>query len=177
MIRASLSGNTDALLKRVADVFGGAARDRVLLGAGKVMGAAAEQIAVVYPQQTHKPLPLYYTRKRRDGTTYKSKFKSAAQQGLVMSLAAQGRLPYRRTGFLGRSVTSRADAEGKVVIVSIGTNVNYAPYLLDEARQSHYHQGNWTTMHTNLVDNLDFLRRAAAAEVNTAVREMLSGKA
>ena len=176
MIRASLSGNTDALLKRVADVLGGAERDRILLRAGKVMGAAAEQVAVVYPKQTHNPLPLYYTRKRRDGTTYKSKFKSAAQQGLVMALAAQGKLPYPRTGFLGRSVTSKANAEGSVVIVSIGTNAAHAPYVLDEVRQSHYHRGNWTPMRTNLIDNIDFLRRAASAEVNAAVREALAGR-
>lgn len=176
MIRVSLSGNADALLKRVADVFGGAERDRILLRAGRVMGTAAEQVAVVYPKQTHKPLALYYTRKRRDGSTYKSKFKSMAQQGLVMALATQGKIPYPRPGFLGRSVTSKADAEGRVVVVSIGTNAAHAPYVLDEIMQSHYHRGNWTPMRTNLMDNIDFLSRAASAEVNVAVREALAGR-
>lgn len=178
MIRPQLSGSTDAALKRLGELAGREARQATLLRAGRAVAVAAESVAVKYPQQTRKPLPLFYTRRSVvDGRSFQSKFKSLAQQRLVMAMAAEGAFPRKRTGLLGRSITSRVVGEGGVVIIDIGTNIPYAPLVIgDVSRQSHYHQGNWVPMVVNLRSNVDLLRRAAETEVLAAVREYLKSR-
>lgn len=63
---------------------------------------------------------------------------------------------YTRTGTLGRSITSMAgqnpEALSRVeslfggVRGIIGTNVKYAPYVIDEERQAEVHRGRWWTL-------------------------------
>lgn len=177
MIRVQLSGNVDAALNRLGAITGRGALQPILLRAGKAAAAAAEGVAVTYPKPSGKPLPLYYTRQDKNGRSYKSKFKSQAQQGLVMALARAGLIPRPRTGLLGRSITSRVEADGNVVIVYVGTNIPYAPPVIGQPPvQSHYHQGSWTPMADNLRNNVDVIRRAAEAEIVAGIREHLAGK-
>lgn len=63
---------------------------------------------------------------------------------------------YRRTGTLGRSITtmgsasgpalSRVEGSGSHVIGYIGSAVSYAPYVIDEGRQAFMHRGRWWTL-------------------------------
>lgn len=61
---------------------------------------------------------------------------------------------YRRTGTLGRSVTSfssegalsRVEPMGSVVQGVIGTAIGYAPWVIDANRQAGPHRGRWYTL-------------------------------
>ena len=63
---------------------------------------------------------------------------------------------YRRTGTLGRSVTSmqgqapgalsRVESLGSHTVGYLGTNVTYAPWVIDDNRQAYMHRGRWWTL-------------------------------
>lgn len=63
---------------------------------------------------------------------------------------------YTRTGTLGRSLTamqgqapgalSRVESVGAHSIGYIGTNIVYAPYVIDENEQASVHRGRWYTL-------------------------------
>src|SRR5690349_18925194 len=94
------------LLRSVQSIFTPAITSQMLLYAGDRVGAAAEAAVKedMYPPPSGNPLPLYYTRTRKDGTTFKSKFKSEKQQRYVMNLVSKGLVPYKVTGKLGQSI-------------------------------------------------------------------------
>ena len=164
------------LLANVRSVFSPAVADEMLLNAGNKVGVAAEGLVSDYPPASGKPLPLYYTRQRKDGTTYQSKFKSLKQQRYVMSLVANGKVPYRRTGQLGKSIVSKAALAGNsLVIVSIGSNLTYAPYVIDLQLQSHYHMGTWTPIQTDIENGFDSLQQVAVRSIVNDVNRRING--
>lgn len=130
------------------------------------MGVAAESVVSPYPPQSRKPLPDFYTRQRKDGTTYLSKFKSIKQQAKVILLGRDGRIPYRRTGTLGRSITSDAEnvtPDGADVV--IGMALQYARFVIGRPpEQSHYHQGNWTPLADDIEKHLGEIEQAGVNE-------------
>lgn len=73
-------------------------------------------------------------------------FKSDKQRRYVMMLVRQGKVPYRRTGTLGRTIGTEVRALGAVTIGAIGTNTVYAPHVIDTKRQARYHTGTWFTL-------------------------------
>jgi hypothetical protein len=131
-----------------------------LYAAGIKMGVVAEKQVSPYPPQSHAPLPKKYLRSSIvDGELFYSKFESQRHQGKVFSLIAAGVIPYRRTGQLGRSITSDVTGVSPVdVTVSIGTNTDYAPLVIGdpETQQSPYHRGVTT-------QGMDFKTRTAGA--------------
>ncbi len=163
-------------LARVRSLFGAAAVDDILLAAGRRVGVAAESLISAYPPQSNKILARYYTRMRPDGTTYQSKFKSLAQQRAIFALMQKGKVPYRRTGQLGRSLISRAERAGNgLVVIQIGSNLTYAPLVIDQWRQSHYHRGTWTPLQTDLRRGLSQLQRVAVDEAVQHAERRLKG--
>lgn len=172
MIGLGIDDNVSKALTRFGQLFGGAALTPIMFKAGTVAGVAAESVVSPYPQASGKPLALFYTRRRADGSTYLSKFKTMKQQAKVMSLAKQGKIPYKRTGTLGRSITSEAqNATANGVDVVIGTNRKYAPYVIGSPpMQSHYHMGTWTPLADDMQRNVntiaDAFGRAALKEIN-----------
>jgi hypothetical protein len=102
------------LLARISAVFSPAVTDQILIYAGDRVGAAAEEKVrdAMYPAASGKALPIMYTRTRKDGTSYQSKFKSLAQQRYVTALASKGLLPYKRTGKLGQSIAWATALQG-----------------------------------------------------------------
>ncbi len=166
------------LLANVRSVFTPQIADEILLNAGRKVGVAAEALVSPYPQASGNPLPLFYTRTHESGPDkgkqYQSKFKSMAQQRLVMALIAKGKVPYRRTGQLGKSILSKPSLAGTgVVIVAIGSNLAYAPYVIDKVMQSHYHMGTWTPIQDDIQRGLPGLAAVAVksivADVNKKV--------
>lgn len=167
------------LLRRAASVFSLEEATNILRYAGERVGIAAEGYVQdsLYPPASGKALPLYYTRQHvsdgpdwKKGQDYRSKFKSAAQQRLVMRLAKAGKIPYRRTGQLGRSILNKVTVDGPgSVSISVGSNLLYAPYVIDQFLQSHYHLGTWPVIQNALSDHLPALAKvgtdAAAREV------------
>lgn len=158
------------LLANVRAVFTPQVADTMLLTAGRKVGVAAEGLVSPYPTASGNPLPIYYTREHVSGPLkgqpFQSKFKSQAQQRLVMALVAKGKVPYRRTGQLGRSILSKAALAGaSVVIVSIGSNLAYAPYVIDKIMQSHYHMGTWTPIQDDIQRGLPKLAAVAVKSI------------
>ncbi len=163
--------NLDALL--------GPKMPSVLYAVGAKVGVAAESVVSDYPPPSGKPLDEYYTRTSKDGKRrFKSKFKSAAQQGYVFHLLRAGKIPYRRTGLLGRSITSKVvEATATSVSVAIGTNDKKAKYVIGTPSegQSHYHQGTWTPLQVNIDTHTKVLADAAQDELNKQIDIALGG--
>lgn len=165
------------VLNRLGSIFTPSVADDILMVAGRAVGVKAESfVANPYPDASGKALPVWYDRVRKDGTSFKSKFKSLAQQRKVMSLVKAGKVPYRRTGQLGRSITSLPTLAGAgLVIVSVGSNLTYAPYVIDKLMQSHYHMGTWPMLDDDIERGLPQLAQTAVNTVVKDVNRRLSG--
>lgn len=137
-----------ALIAQVRDVIADTPTRRTALEfAGRKAGVVAEQLAGGYPEPSRRPLTVFYDRVSvTTGRAFKSKFKSLKQQRFVMRLAAQGKIPYTRTGLLGRSITSDAISNGDGVVINVGTNDQKAKYVIGLLDQSHYHMGTWPVL-------------------------------
>lgn len=148
----------------------------IMVLTGKAVGVAAESVVSEYPIASGKPLEKVYTRTNAKGETYHSKFKSLKQQRKVMALVANGKVPYRRTGQLGRSITSNiANVTPTSVDVVIGSNYPAAVYVIgtpDEG-QSRYHQGTWIPLQSDLDNNAAKLNAVAQTAFGQAVRAAL----
>jgi hypothetical protein len=83
--------------------------------------------------------------------------------------AASGASNYRRTGLLGRSVTtlmgagpealSRVEALGGQVKGIVGTAVQYAPFVIDKRRQAGQHRGRWWNLQDVVINARDGIRK------------------
>lgn len=189
------------LLDVVSQIFDPVAVTDVMLFAAERVAVAAEELMPgassqrPYPPQTHNELPLYYDRMSapvykyktvngervktneilKPAALYKSKFKSLAQQRKVMALYAEGAIPYRRTGTLGKSFTHSAPIVSGpgIVSFSVGTNLEYAPYVVGAALQSHYHKDNWPIVETLLAEHVGELEAVAVAALIYDVRRRI----
>lgn len=159
----------------MADVFLGllSTRDQadVLGQMARAMGAEMEAAVPEYPEPSGLPRPLAYT----DRFGRPSKWASDKQRRYVMALIRQGKVPYRRTGLLGKSITTETeiDAARLTVGVDIGTNAPHAPYVIDEKRQALYHKETWWTLQPVIRGAAPAVIRAGVARFVKAVREKL----
>ncbi len=151
----------------------------ILYAVGAKVGVAAESVVSDYPAPSGKPLTEYYTRTSKDGKRrFKSKFKSAAQQGYVFHLLRAGKIPYRRTGGIGKSITSKViEANATSVSVAIGSNLSYARYVIGTPSQGQnaYFAGVWKPLQTDVEENAGILITAAQDELNKQINIALSG--
>lgn len=60
---------------------------------------------------------------------------------------------YRRTGRLGRSITTDVRVLGADVVGTIGTNVRYAPDVIGLGKQKPIHENRWWTLEKVVSDN------------------------
>ncbi len=161
---------------KMLDGLSNASLSGIMAFAGKAVGVAAESVVSEYPIASGKPLAKVYTRTNAKGETYQSKFKSLKQQRFVMALASKGKIPYRRTGLLGRSITSDiANLTPVSVDVLIGSNWADAKYVIgtpDEG-QSMYHQGTWTPLQNDIDNNAAKINATAQLAFGQAVRAAL----
>lgn len=167
----------EPLLKKVKQVFTPAVATDILLVAGRKVGVRAEALVSPYPQPSGNALPLYYTRYRaKDGKAYQSKFKNLRQQRKVFALLKEGKIPRVRTGKLGQSITSDPQIAGAgLVIARLGSNLDYAPYVIDKILQSHYHMGTWTPIQDDIQRGLPELSAVAVNAVITEVERRIHG--
>jgi hypothetical protein len=148
----------------------------VLRYVGGRVGLKAEELAGAVPPPSRKSLALFYTRTHPDGSSYKSKFKSAKQQGYVMALAARGGIPRKRTGKLPQSITSEViSADETGATVAVGTNYQGAQYVIGKETQSHYHRGNWVPLEDALVKGEDALFSTASNAFFAETQRRLGG--
>lgn len=76
---------------------------------------------------------------------------------------------YRRTGTLGRTITtfgsasgpalSRVEGSGSHVIGYVGSSLSYAPYVIDASSQAFMHRGRWWTLQSVVEKSRDGIRR------------------
>lgn len=189
------------LLDTIEQVLSPGAIGDTLLYAADIVGHAALELmpgastGTPYPPQTNNPLPLYYermsapvyryrtvngVRQKTDeilvpSQPYKSKFKSAKQQAFVIMQARRGLIPYRRTGTLGKSFTSSKPIliSSNIAEVSVGTNLDYAPYVVGRGIQSHYHQGNWPILEDALAEGAQTLQNTAMIAIVSYIRRRI----
>jgi len=162
------------LLNRIADLGNAdAQRDFLLFVGGRVGTLAESHLRAAIPEEPNgRPLELFYTRTSeakkpyklkgglivgRPGEQFKSKFKSLKQQRKVIMLAKQGKIPRSRTGFLPNSYTHAVTFEATGAIVSVGTNLDYAEWVVGNSDvQSHYHQeSNWKPVSETIAAHTD----------------------
>lgn len=160
------------LLEKAGAVFleGTPAYTDILEGAGRKVGVRAEELAGEYPPAPRRPLNPYYQRvhvnttdkpRPTDGQPYLSKWKSSKQQGYFFASLADGdiTLPYKRTGYLGASMTSDVEVTANGVIVEVGSPLGYAPLVIgNESEQSYYHaETGWESLGDQLDEASDVL--------------------
>lgn len=177
MIAPELSGSFRQDFARMERAFSPATLTRIMTAGARKAAVAAESVVSPYPRPSRKSLPALYTRQRKSGTTYKSKFKSLKQQRMVFHLLALGRIPYKRTGLLGRSITSdvaRADAREAVIV--IGSNAPHAPLVIGTPPvQAAYHRGNWRPLADDIQRGLPTITRAFEDGALDALQAALKG--
>lgn len=166
--------DTTALTK-LARVFSVETRKRILAEAGKRMGVKAESLIPSYPSPSGEPLPQIYRRTAADGTTYISAFKSQKQQGKVFALIKEGKIPYKRSGGLGRSITSAiSNLTGSSVTVRIGTALKYAPLVIgDVDQQSLYHYDTWWRLNEVMEENTDAIEAEGQRALDDGIEQEL----
>ncbi len=176
----NLDADTDGVqnaLSALQNKLGNIAMERAWMEAAQTGAAKAESGISPYPPVSGKPLPNLYPRqveakksyikmvqgtrvRVEPGETYMSKFKSKkAQGGFFYYLGKKDiRIPYRRTGTLGKSITSRVRRTANAVFIDVGTNVPYAPLVIGKERQAAYHRGNWTPLQDDIENNIAPIR-------------------
>lgn len=102
------------------------------------MQAAANEAA----RKLEQNLQRYPAVRRR-----KQPFKTAKQRRFFFAALADGRIrvPYQRTGNLGRSWRAGVVMTGGGLTITVGNTTAYAPYV-QGSQQSGYHRGNWQTV-------------------------------
>lgn len=166
------------MLTRISNVFSPAVTDQIMLYAGDRVGAAAEAAVKedMYPPPSGKALPIFYTRTRKDGTTFQSKFKSDKQQRYVMMLVSKGLIPYKVTGKLGQSIAwVTALADSGVVLVRVGSNLPHSVYVLDADQQSYYFKGVWTPLQRSVEAAMPMLNKVAVDAIISQVNKRIKG--
>jgi phage gpG-like protein len=159
--------------KRVGERLGTQGQQALLASVARRVAAAVEESIPGYPTPSGKPLPLFYTRTRADGSTYRSKFKTMKQQRYVFAMIAKGKIPYTRTGTLGRSITTKTEATATEATIQVGTNVPYAPYVISSVAQSNYHKGTWWTLEGVVDTSVARYTQVTERAVERYARELL----
>jgi len=121
--------------------------------------------------------------KKMDKIGDKDDFRKATREAV---LYVQGRVPpyppppptstYVQTGQLGRSITSlqgehpnalsRVGELGGDIVGIVGTNLEYAPYVIDKERQAYMHKGRWYTLQDVVTKASEGIRKVYEAMIN-----------
>lgn len=178
------------LLEKAGVVFleGTAAYIQILEQAGRKVGVRAESLVSEYPPAPRRPLNAYYQRthvnttdkpRPTDGQPYLSKWKSQAQAGYFFANLADGGItvPYKRSGWLGASITSDVEVTANGVIVEVGSPLGYAPLVIGNAdEQSYYHlETGWESLSDQLDEASDVLLNVFVDGVVEGVEAYLLG--
>lgn len=118
--------------------------------------------------------------KKKLGTKeFRERFRRGVEQALLF---VHGSLPgypppppgsrYRRTGMLGKSITTRVEEGRRKITGIIGTALRYAPYVISTTRtrdgrgpQAWMHRGRWWTLQDEV--------RARKDDIIRIIRESL----
>lgn len=76
---------------------------------------------------------------------------------------------YRRTGTLGREITTDTAIEGNAVVGKIGTVTEYASYVISRDDQAWMHEGRWWTLDEEVEKAVD----QVGEEISAHIEKML----
>lgn len=163
----------DTLLERLRSLMEGDARRDALLYIGRRVGVAAEGYGRAYPERVEGvPLPKIYKTAKGVPTA----FKSLKQQRKVFSLIAAGKVPRTRTGHLGNSITSDVATDGDGVLISVGSKLDYAKYVIGGADQNKYLASlGWQSLPAAIDDNLPELRQVVIDSLSNYLEGYVNG--
>jgi len=137
------------------------------------VGFHAEEVLGHYPElpEPAPELPLFYTRQVTvNGSvyTFQSKFKSEKQQRYVAWLYKKGKVPYRRKGTLGKTITHQVIIDNEGVRVRVGSNKEYADKVIGPpTEQSHYMaKRGWISGETQLDNSVDIFTGSIIADLS-----------
>lgn len=147
---------------------------RILAFTAKRTGAAAESVVPPYPKASGKALTKFYTRDTVAGkkvSPFKSKFKTQGQAFKVLKLGEAGKIPYRRSGQLGKSIVSKTiEITSSHALIATGTSLIGARQVIgDDGEQSMYHRDTWWQLHRVLSDNAPKVQAESQKALNQAV--------
>ena len=146
-----------------------------LNGFNKRMEARAGEISPAMVKATHRAVkhvhekvPSYPSASHRNMV-----FVSRKQFIFVLLSIEEGtiRVPYRRTGTLGRTITTEVKELGSTVIGTIGTATVYSPWVIsaapvgDRGPQASYHQNTWFTLQAVVEGEADEIRHIYGQEL------------
>ena len=115
-----------------------------------------------YPSPRREPQPFKTERQRRY-------FFWALHAGEIT-------VPYRRSGQLGRSLTTEVRPLGNDIVGLIGTNTVYAPWVISDRAidgrgpQAQYHAGRWWTLQQVVRDNVGAVIDVFRTEIRKLLR-------
>lgn len=161
-----MNSEVQALFDKVHSLLDGDEQARFFAYIGGRVGVMAEGFArEVPPEPNGRPLELFYERTstakqpyktatgevRKPGQSFKSKFKTQKQQGMVVMLMKKDG-NYKRSGLLPNSMTHQVVVVKGGCVVSVGTNLSYAEHVIGGRDvQSHYHaQTGWVPLDENI---------------------------
>lgn len=183
-------------IAQMKQTLGESGQQEILRAVGEVMGAAAVEAMPDYPEPSGKPLPVIYQQTSRAQFRYKkvrgravktgvvrkppapymSKFISdRARRGFFGALKGGNiRVPYSRTGTLGKSITYNVTVQGTRGQVAVGTSIAYAPGVIGSPNQQFpYHRDHWWSLETEVAGMADQLAKVTAAAFILEVRKRM----
>ncbi len=157
----------DSLLINAKKLMSEQELSKMLYSVGDSVGTLAESFAKEYPESPNRPLVAYYIRVDKNGKSYFSKFKSPQQQRYVLWLAGRGKIPYKRSGLLGKSVTHDVAVESGGVAIRVGTNLAYAPKVIGlPTQQNHYNiVTGWKSLEQEIDNHQDEIDQLIVAKL------------
>jgi hypothetical protein len=82
---------------------------------------------------------------------------------------------YKRTGLMIRSLDFAVEQSDVMTLVSYGTAVQHAKWVIDLDNQSKYHAGNWPTLQALAREATPLLRKTFSDVLNDQTRKSLRG--
>lgn len=86
---------------------------------------------------------------------------------------------YKRTGRLGASITSEPrQYSNDTWVAAVGSNVVYSPYVIgepsDNPGQAWFHQGVWTPLRQDILNNLPAIRKLIVEELTRRINAYIA---
>lgn len=168
------SAAVQAALRQILAMADPDAVQEILEDAGRRIGRS---VRLEYPLSTGEALRKRYT--WANGT--RSKFKSHRHQRAFFAMLKSGkiRVPYRRTGRLGRAVVFRVQPQGNNVEVVISMNEITTPYARfvvgrKETQSAYFRrQTRWKPLRIVMTNQREQMAEALALALKAALDEAL----
>lgn len=193
-----MSDEIERHIEAMKALLAGEGQQEIMQAVGNAIGAAVIGDLPDYPEPSGKPLPAIYSQTskaqwryrkvrgrwqktgivRKPPTPYLSKFPSdRARRGFFGGINSGNiRIPYVRTGTLGKSITYDVQVQGTKGQVTVGTRIAYAPGVIgSRSQQFPYHRDHWWQLENVVEGMADKIASITAAAFILEVRKRVQG--